>query len=104
VVAIYSRPTNSHSNNSFEAERQWGPYNDWEPAIAIDRTTGYVYQLTTRYDGPELCKRCAGPYIIFHRSIDGGATWEADQFRTPFRKLHNDPRIDVAGEGMIYAG
>ena len=43
LVAIYSRPTNSHSNNGFEAERLWGPYNDWEPTIAIDRTTGYVY-------------------------------------------------------------
>jgi hypothetical protein len=28
VVAIYSRPTNSHSNNGFESERLWGPYND----------------------------------------------------------------------------
>lgn len=86
-----------------EAERLWGPYNDWEPAIAIDRAAGYVYQLTTRYDGSEPCKRCAGPYIIFRRSGDGGETWEADQFLTPFRKSHNDPQIEVAGDGTIYA-
>ena len=102
-VTIQARPTGSRSNNGFEAERVWGPYNDWEPAIAIDRATGYVYQLTTRYDGPEPCKRCAGPYIIFRRSGDGGETWEADQFLTPFRKSHNDPQIEVAGDGTIYA-
>jgi hypothetical protein len=102
-LAIQARPTDSPSNNGFEAERLWGPYNSWEPAIAIDRAAGYVYQLTTRYDGPEPCKRCAGPYIIFRRSGDGGATWEADQFLTPFRKSHNDPQIEVAGKGTIYA-
>jgi len=103
AVTIQTTPTDSQSNNGFEAERLWGPYNDWEPAIAIDRATGYVYQLTTRYDGPEPCKRCAGPYIIFRRSGDGGATLEADQFLTPFRKSHNDPQIEVAGSGTIYA-
>ena len=101
-VTIQARPTPSRSNNGFEEERLWGPYNDWEPAIAVDRATGYVYQLTTRYDGPEPCKRCAGPYIIFRRSIDGGATWEADQFLTPFRKSHNDPQIEVSSDGTIY--
>lgn len=102
-VTIQSRPENSRSNNGFDSERLWGPYNDWEPAIAIDRSTGYVYQLATRYDGPEPCKRCAGPYVIFRRSIDGGATWQADQFLTPFRKSHNDPQIEVSGDGTIYA-
>ena len=100
-VTIQTTPTPSQSNNGFEAERLWGPYNDWEPAIAIDRATGYVYQLTTRYDGPEPCKRCAGPYIIFRRSVDGGATWEVDQFLTPFRKSHNDPQIEVAGRNDL---
>jgi hypothetical protein len=102
-AAVQAKPTNSRLNTGFEPERLWGPYNDWEPAIAIDPATGNVYQLTTRYDGPEPCKRCAGPYIIFRRSVDGGATWEADQFLTPFRKSHNDPQIEVAGNGTIFA-
>jgi hypothetical protein len=101
-AAIQARSTPSQSNNGFEEERLWGPYNDWEPAIAVDRAAGYVYQLTTRYDGPEPCKRCAGPYIIFRRSEDGGTTWQADQFLTPFRKSHNDPQIEVASDGTIY--
>jgi hypothetical protein len=101
-VTIKARPTLSLSNNGFEEERLWGPYNDWEPAIAVDRAAGYVYQLTTRYNGPEPCKRCAGPYIIFRRSIDGGTTWQTDQFLTPFRKSHNDPQIEVSSDGTIY--
>ena len=101
-VTIQARPTPSQSNNGFEEERLWGPYNDWEPAIAVDRATGCVYQLTTRYDGPEPCKRCAGPYIIFRRSTDGGTTWQTDQFLTPFRKSHNDPQIEVSNDGTIY--
>lgn len=102
-VTVQATPADSQPENGFEPERLWGPYNDWEPAIAIDRTMGYVYQLTTRYDGPEPCKRCAGPYIIFRRSVDGGASWQADRFLTPFRKSHNDSQIKVAGTGTIYA-
>jgi hypothetical protein len=102
-AAVQASPVGSPLNNGFESERLWGPYNDWEPAIAIGRTNDHVYQLTTRYDGPEPCKRCAGPYIIFRRSVDGGATWGADQFLTPFRKSNNDPQIEVAGDGTIYA-
>lgn len=103
AAAVQARPTHSLSGSGFESERLWGPYNDWEPAIAIDRASGTVYQLTTRYDGPQPCKRCAGPYIIFRRSDNSGATWEADRFLTPFRKSHNDPQIEVAGNGAIYA-
>lgn len=102
-VTVQAAPADSQSNHGFEPERLWGPSNDWEPAIAINRATGSVYQLTTRYDGPEPCKRCAGPYIIFRRSVDGGASWQADQFLTPFRKSHNDPQIKVDGTGTIYA-
>jgi hypothetical protein len=74
--------------------------NPPSPSIALLQ---YVYQLTTRYDGPEPCNRCAGPYIIFRRSHDGGATWEPDQFLSPYRKAHNDPQIEVANNGVIYA-
>ena len=52
LSAVQVMPTNSQSNNGFDSERLWGPYNDWEPAIAIDPISGNVYQLTTRYDGP----------------------------------------------------
>ena len=87
----------------FDSERLWSGYNDWEPANAADPGSAYVYQLTTRYDGPAPCNRCAGPWIIFRRSNDGGLNWAPDQFLTPFRKAHNDPQIEVASDGTIYA-
>lgn len=98
-----SVPVVSAANAGFDQERVWSQYNDWEPAIAADPSSSYVYQLTTRYNGPEPCNRCAGPYIIFRRSSNGGATWEADKFLTPYRKAHNDPEIEVANDGTIYA-
>ncbi|MFN8598683.1 MAG: sialidase family protein [Anaerolineae bacterium] len=102
-VVIETQPSVSTVNAGFDQERVWGQYNDWEPAIAVDPSSSYVYQLTTRYNGPEPCNRCAGPYIIFRRSHDGGATWEPDKFLTPYRKAHNDPQIEVANDGTIYA-
>ena len=102
-VTVVTQPSPSAVSAGFDTERLWSAYNDWEPALAVDPGSAYVYQLTTRYDGPEPCNRCAGPYIIFRRSSDGGATWQPDQFLTPYRKAHNDPQIEVANDGVIYA-
>jgi hypothetical protein len=102
-VALVEAPSASTAAAGFDSERLWSVYNDWEPAIAVDPVSPYVYQLTTRYDGPSPCRRCAGPWIVFRRSSDGGATWEPDQFLTPFRKAHNDPQIEVSNDGTIYA-
>jgi hypothetical protein len=87
----------------FDAERLWSAYDDWEPAIAVDPNSSDVYQLTTRYNGPAACRNCPAPYIIFRRSSDGGATWGADQFLGYGRKDNNDPEIEVASDGSIYA-
>lgn len=102
-VAPAPAPSASRRAHGFDVERVWSVYNDWEPALAVDPGSSYVYQLTTRYDGPAPCNRCAGPWIVFRRSSDGGATWQPDQFLTPYRKAHNDPQIEVANDGTIYA-
>lgn len=102
-VVVEAQPNASPLAAGFDSERLWSAFNDWEPAIAVDPSSSYVYQLTTRYDGPEPCNRCAGPWIIFRRSSNSGATWEPDQFLTPARKSHNDPQIEVASDGTIYA-
>jgi hypothetical protein len=96
------RPTPSALNPRFDSERLWSTCNDWEPAIAVDPNSSYVYQLTTRYDGPTPCQNCPAPYIIFRSSSDGGATWGADQFLGYGRKDNNDPQIEVASDGKIY--
>lgn len=88
--------------SGFDDERVWSIYDDWEPAVADDPTSPYVYQLTTRYDGPPPCLTCQLPAIIFRRSSDGGATWEADQFLLSTRLTVNDPQIEVANDGTIY--
>jgi hypothetical protein len=87
----------------FDSERVWSGYDDWEPALAADRSSSYVYQLTTRYNGPSPCKGCTFPNIIFRASSDGGATWGADKFLNISKKKQNDPMIEVASDGVIYA-
>lgn len=96
-------PTPTPPPGGFDSERVWGSYNDWEPAVAADPSSNYVYQLTTRYNGPSPCTGCKSPWIIFRKSADGGATWSADSFLSTARKTHNDPQIEVGSDGAIYA-
>ncbi|MGZ4129897.1 MAG: sialidase family protein [Actinomycetota bacterium] len=50
--------------------------DDWEPAVAADPGSSYVYLLTTRYGQPKTCSsHCPTPYIVLTISNDGGSTW-----------------------------
>ena len=51
--------------------------DDWEPAIAADRNSPYVYTLVTRYSGKPCSGNCPSPFIALRISPDGGATWGA---------------------------
>src|SRR4029079_12470477 len=42
----------------FDSERVWSGYDDWEPALAVDPNSSYVYQMTTRYNGQKACNGC----------------------------------------------
>src|SRR5262245_3164329 len=75
----------------WDAERAWSGYDDWEPAIAADPSSSYVYQMTTRYTGPAPCQQCPLPYVVFRASSDGGATWGPDQDINISRNKQNDP-------------
>jgi len=86
-------PSDSLVTSGFDSERVWGGGDDWEPAVAADPGAPYVYQLTTRYGGNQ-------PNIVFRRSVDGGATWEADQVLATNAA---DPMIEVADDGTVYA-
>jgi len=90
---VQAAPSFSLATSGFDSERVWGGGDDWEPAVAADPGAPYVYQLTTRYGG-------AQPNIIFRRSLDGGATWQADQ---EFARNAADPMIEVADDGTVYA-
>ena len=87
----------------FDTERVWSVQDDWEPAIAVDPRSSYVYQLTTRFSGPRPCGACPLPTIVFHSSSNGGATWNPDKF--PFVTNHRlaDPEIALSADGTIFA-
>jgi len=85
-------PSESLATSGFDSERVWGGGDDWEPAIAVDPGGLYVYQMTTRYT-------TSPAENIFRRSVDGGATWEADQV---FMPDSGDPLVEVADDGTVY--
>ncbi len=95
--------TDSSTQGKFEAQRLWSNYVDWEPAIAVDRSSPYVYQLTNRFGVPQCEPGCADPAIIFRRSSDGGNTWEPDQYILQTKGAQYDPEIEVAEDGVLYA-
>ena len=77
----------------FEREQLWGPpgANRWEPTIAADPESSWVYQLTTG-QRPN--------YLLFRASSDGGRTWGAARHlchrgvRVPFRIRSADRRCE----------
>ncbi len=99
---VVNAPSNSPTTKGFDSERVESGYDDWEPAVATDPNSSYVYQMTTRYNDPRLCSSCTAPVLIFRRSRDGGATWEPDKLLAVTKKSQNDPQIEVAGDGTVY--
>ncbi|MCI0612939.1 glycoside hydrolase, partial [bacterium] len=100
-VERFERP--SYVAKEFAAERVWSGHDDWEPAIAVDPSSAYVYQMTTRYTGKRPCDICRLPAIVFRSSSDGGETWGPDRFIALTHRSQNDPQIEVANDGTIYA-
>jgi hypothetical protein len=80
--------------------------DDWEPAIATDPSTPFVYTLATRYTGPDRCPSCPSPSIILRVSTDGGRTWGRDRFLCVCRGIDHgqyDPQIVVDANGTVFA-
>ena len=81
--------------------------DDWEPAIAADPNSSYVYMLVTRYTGPTACgNQCPLPFMMLKVSSDGGVNWGPDRFICECRRVgaQADPIIEVVpGTGHVYA-
>lgn len=79
--------------------------DDWEPAIAFDPSGTYAYLLTTRYGAPKACGNCPAHQIWLLRSTDNGVTWGPATYLCPCpgTKAQNDPEIEVAADGSVYA-
>jgi hypothetical protein len=90
----------------WQSETLWSPINDdWEPTVAVDPSSSWVYEATTRYGGPRACKACPDPAIIVRGSSDGGTTWNADRYLCTCKnvKAQNDPVLAVSTSGVVYA-
>lgn len=99
-------PIESAPATGWAPEALWSATgNDWEPAIAADPSSTWVYQATTRYGGPKACTQCPDPAIILRASSDGGVTWGPGRYICVCRntKAQNDPQLAVATNGTIYA-
>lgn len=92
---VEREPYPSAVTPGFDSERVWGGFDDWEPAIAADPNSTYVYQVTTRYSSGRA-------EVWVRRSADSGATWDPD-FRILTDNVHQaDPQAEVDGNGTVY--
>ncbi|MFY9665344.1 MAG: sialidase family protein [Candidatus Cybelea sp.] len=81
----------------FKSEQRWGSRaeNRWEPVVAADPASSWVYQMTTDQLPDSL---------IFRASQDGGRTWLPTRHiclrgvRVPFQY---DPQIAVSSSGAV---
>lgn len=81
--------------------------DDWEPAVATDPNSPFIYILTTRYGQPAPCKsHCPSPYITLVVSSDNGATWgrQLPIWGVKGTNAQYDPTIYVVpNTGEVYA-
>src|SRR2546427_9166043 len=95
----------SASTASFDTEQSFpggGAY--WEPAIAADPGSSYVYQAVTYINASKTCSTCPGTAIFFRASSDGGATWGPAHpiSLARGRGWQFDPQLQVAADGTVY--
>jgi hypothetical protein len=87
--------------------------DDWEPAIAADRS-GHVYVAWTHYvgftstsggDPDPSCGTCPSPHTVLQVSGDYGATWSDPRALWPSLTRQDDPQIvvDAADGKTVYA-
>jgi hypothetical protein len=79
--------------------------DDWEPAIAADPNSPYVYMLTTLF-APKPCPgNCPVPQMSLLISSDGGKTWGPEHPLCACKgSWQYDPQIEVVpNTGEVYA-
>ena len=94
------------TGSAFAPEQLVGPTNDWEPVVATDPSSHWVYQAVTRMDHAlRACGRCPAPSIQVRASADDGATWGRFGYLCPCPGVASqfDPQLQVARSGTIYA-
>ena len=79
--------------------------DDWEPAIAADPNTPYVYLLTTHFSDKPCPGNCPVPHLSLFVSSDGGTTWGPQLPLCACKgSWQYDPQIEVVpNTGAVYA-
>src|SRR6516164_5813504 len=106
--------TGAHRHaDAWTSEQRWSPKNDWEPNIAAAPWSPWLYQMTTQYGGPSVCRPHMGHCIVFRSSANQGRTWHRsfvmNRWRCPPAKpcaraaWQNDPVLAVSALGVSYA-
>jgi BNR repeat-like domain len=96
----------AHAAGGFATEQVWqAGTDDWEPTVAVDPSSSYVYQVTTRYGGQKVCGKGLNHCLLLRASSDGGAHWGPNRPlpATPNTTAQNDPEVKVASDGTVYA-
>ena len=91
---------------AFATEKVWqASADDWEPTVAVDPSSSYVYQVTTRYGGQKACGKGLKHCLLVRASSNGGTTWGTEVLLPPTSNTtaQNDPEIQVASDGTVYA-
>ncbi len=91
---------------SFASEQPFpgtGAY--WEPTVAVDPSSSYVYQAVTFINASKSCPGCPGTAIFIRASPDGGATWGPAHpiYLAGGNGWQYDPQLKVATDGTVYA-
>ena len=111
--AAAAMPAGHRPAGGWTAEQRWSLKNDWEPNIAADPSSAWLYQMTTQYGGPSVCRPHMDHCILFRSSADRGRTWHKsivmNRRQCPPAKAcrraawQNDPVLAVSASGVIYA-
>jgi hypothetical protein len=84
-----------------------GVGNTWEPSIAADPSSPYVYAMYNDFTATKACNTCPKPPMIVRASADGGATFGPEIQICGSGCAHvawqYDPVVAVTNTGVVYA-
>ncbi len=86
-------------------EIKLGVEDTWEPTIAADPSSAYVYVMYNRFGGPKACNKCPGTPMYVRVSADNGLSWGPETYLCQCSgvKWQYDPVLKVASNGAVYA-
>jgi hypothetical protein len=90
---------------SFSTESPFPGGGDyWEPTVAADPTSSYVFQAVTYINASKTCSGCPGTAVFVRASADGGKTWLPAHpvYLAQGKGWQFDPQLQVSSNGTVY--